>query len=374
MRSIEGLPFDQLHRQEVDAVGLLDRVHADHSRVVEGGEHRRLAPEAVEPLRVRGHLGRQDLERHLAAELGVGGAPHLSHPAGAERFGDAVVGEGRADHCRLLEQIRPPQQIRISGSSRRASNMGWTLRYHMSGFVFVDGLLSVFDCIVHLGADRVHKGPRERASIGAGILIDEVPRLVVLAGQRERQEPVRSGVPSRSVIVDRPPADRDGFFETLLEGQRVDELHLRQELPRVEGSPAGRLLLLRKPPPNTSRPARGCRRTTPTGIELHRAIELREGLLQIDPLPGGCPDRTARGPSGSWRQIEGSAKVAFGPGPVPVHPARQDRYGRLCFPVLRVELERRSARDLPAGAPRGGQRTYSPSSRCRETCRASASG
>ena len=94
---VERLTLDELHRQEVDAVRFLDRVHTDDAGMVESGERLRLAPEALEPLRARGHLGRQHLERDVAAELRVGGAVHLAHPAGAERGGDAVVGEGPAD-------------------------------------------------------------------------------------------------------------------------------------------------------------------------------------------------------------------------------------------------------------------------------------
>ena len=70
----------------------------DDARVIEGGEGLRLAPEALQPLRARGHLGRQHLERHVAPELRVGGAVDLAHPAGADRGGDPVVRERLADH------------------------------------------------------------------------------------------------------------------------------------------------------------------------------------------------------------------------------------------------------------------------------------
>ncbi len=74
---IEGLPFDELHRQEMHAVGLLDRVHADHSGVVERGQHGGLATEAIQPLRVGGHFGRQDLEGDIPPSL-VSVARHTS--------------------------------------------------------------------------------------------------------------------------------------------------------------------------------------------------------------------------------------------------------------------------------------------------------
>jgi hypothetical protein len=95
--AVERLALDELHRQEVDAVGLLDRVDGDDALVVEGGEGLRLSPEAFQPLGARGHLRRQHLERHVAAELGVGGTVHLAHSAGADRGGDAVMGEAAVD-------------------------------------------------------------------------------------------------------------------------------------------------------------------------------------------------------------------------------------------------------------------------------------
>ena len=58
MSAVERLALDELHGQEVDAVGFLDGVDGDDAGVVEGGERLRLAPEALEPLRARGHLGR----------------------------------------------------------------------------------------------------------------------------------------------------------------------------------------------------------------------------------------------------------------------------------------------------------------------------
>jgi hypothetical protein len=102
---VERLPLDELHGQEVDALGLLDGVHGDDAGVVEGGERLRLALEALEPLRARGHLGRQHLEGHVAPELRVGRAVDLAHPAGAERRGDPVVGE------RLSDQGRSPPEL-----------------------------------------------------------------------------------------------------------------------------------------------------------------------------------------------------------------------------------------------------------------------
>jgi len=93
-----GQTLNELHGQEVDAARFLDGVDAHDARVVERSERLRLAPETLDALTALRHLGGQDLERHVPAELRVGGAVDLAHPAGADRGGDAVVRESPADH------------------------------------------------------------------------------------------------------------------------------------------------------------------------------------------------------------------------------------------------------------------------------------
>ncbi len=66
--------------------------------MVEGGQRLGLALEAVQPLGVRGQLGRQQLERHLPLEPRVLGAIDLTHAARAELLEDAVVAQGAARH------------------------------------------------------------------------------------------------------------------------------------------------------------------------------------------------------------------------------------------------------------------------------------
>ena len=59
-----------------------------------------LALKADQRLRISADARRQNLDRHLEAQLRVRGALHLSHAACAELGGEPVVGEGRADHFR----------------------------------------------------------------------------------------------------------------------------------------------------------------------------------------------------------------------------------------------------------------------------------
>jgi hypothetical protein len=86
---IERMSFHQLHREEVDAIRVLDGIDRDDVRVVEGGDGARFALEACQTFRIASQIGGQDLERDVASELHAGGAIHLAH---------AACPEGRADH------------------------------------------------------------------------------------------------------------------------------------------------------------------------------------------------------------------------------------------------------------------------------------
>ena len=60
-------------------------------RVVQGGGSTSLLLEAGEALGIRGKLGRQHLDGHLAAQAGVLRQVHLAHAASTELLGDLVV-------------------------------------------------------------------------------------------------------------------------------------------------------------------------------------------------------------------------------------------------------------------------------------------
>ncbi len=64
--------------------------------VVEAGEDLRLPLEPGEPVRISREGVGEDLQRHLAVELGVGGLPDLAHAAFPEQGGHVVVAEARA--------------------------------------------------------------------------------------------------------------------------------------------------------------------------------------------------------------------------------------------------------------------------------------
>ena len=76
---IERPAFDELHRQKVDAVDLLDGVDRDDGRMIDRRDRTGLAPEAIQHLVTRGQFGGQHLDRDIAIEARVVGAVHLAH-------------------------------------------------------------------------------------------------------------------------------------------------------------------------------------------------------------------------------------------------------------------------------------------------------
>ena len=110
---------DQLHRQEPDPVRGVEAEDGGDVRMVERGQHLRFAFETGETLGIPGEGIRQDLDRHIASQHGVRGAPDDSHAALAERRDELVVGEHptwreghrdrslREHHCRGQEQAWP---------------------------------------------------------------------------------------------------------------------------------------------------------------------------------------------------------------------------------------------------------------------------
>ena len=86
----EGLPLDQLHRDEVDAAILLHRMHGDDAGMVERGENLRFAREAREPVAIEREQIGQHLHGHVAVERRIACAIHLAHPARAQQCRDLV--------------------------------------------------------------------------------------------------------------------------------------------------------------------------------------------------------------------------------------------------------------------------------------------
>ncbi len=91
------LAAHQLHRDEVDAVGFVDRVDDRDVRMFERGGSARLLNEPLAPVGVGHQLRRQHLERHLAVQAQVERAIDDAHAAAADLFDDLIVRERPAD-------------------------------------------------------------------------------------------------------------------------------------------------------------------------------------------------------------------------------------------------------------------------------------
>ena len=78
------MALNQLHGEEVDAVGFFHGKDGDNMRMIERGHRASFTPEPRQSLWIAGHLGREYFQRHVAPEFGVGGAIYLAHSASTD--------------------------------------------------------------------------------------------------------------------------------------------------------------------------------------------------------------------------------------------------------------------------------------------------
>ena len=104
--------FDQFQYETTHAVRLFDAVDGADVRVIQRGEHSRLALEPGVPFRLRRECRRQEFDRHLALKRVVMRAVDLAHPTNAEQGADRVRPEARANErgSWLLETGRSRQR------------------------------------------------------------------------------------------------------------------------------------------------------------------------------------------------------------------------------------------------------------------------
>ena len=92
----EVLALDELHHERRHAVTLFEPVDPGDVRMIERREHFRFALKPRQPILVGSEYRRQDLDRDLAFQPGVGRAKHLPHSAFADLSGDIVDANSRA--------------------------------------------------------------------------------------------------------------------------------------------------------------------------------------------------------------------------------------------------------------------------------------
>jgi hypothetical protein len=92
--------LEQLERQVGLALVRTEVEDTEDVRMAEGGERPGFEFEPSEPVGVVGKCARQNLERDVAAELGIAGAIDLAHGTGADGVDDFVGTNGRAGRQR----------------------------------------------------------------------------------------------------------------------------------------------------------------------------------------------------------------------------------------------------------------------------------
>src|SRR5262249_33441308 len=103
--------FNQLEHEAADAAFVCDAVNAGNVGMIQRGEQLRLASETCYATGILRDGGVQNLDGHVAPELGVAGTVHFAHAAGAERGLDLVYSESRSrqkDHGERRQRQSTP--------------------------------------------------------------------------------------------------------------------------------------------------------------------------------------------------------------------------------------------------------------------------
>jgi hypothetical protein len=94
----EGLALEQLHRNEVPPLVLIDVVDRTDIGMIQRRGGARFALEALDRLAVAGQVLRQELQRDGALEPQILGPVDDAHAAGTECLDDPVMRDAFADH------------------------------------------------------------------------------------------------------------------------------------------------------------------------------------------------------------------------------------------------------------------------------------
>jgi hypothetical protein len=99
-------PFHEFHHQGADAARFFQAVNCRDVRVVERSQHLRFAAKARQAFRVVAELSGQNLERHVAIQLGVAGAIDFAHATRAKFPQNAVVRDDGPGFQSVLAQSK----------------------------------------------------------------------------------------------------------------------------------------------------------------------------------------------------------------------------------------------------------------------------
>ena len=115
---LEGLAFEQFHRDERPAFELADVVDRADVGVIEGRCRARFPAKPLDRLRIPGNVVRKELQRDIPAEARVPRLVDHAHAAPTQLFEDAVMGDGATDDRGGVCQRRGSLSDGADGCSR----------------------------------------------------------------------------------------------------------------------------------------------------------------------------------------------------------------------------------------------------------------
>ena len=92
----ECFALDEFEHERMPLAAVFEAIDGRDVRMVERGEHLRFPTKSSQPVRIADDSSGQNLQRDIAIELGVAGAIHLAHAAGADETNDFVGTESSA--------------------------------------------------------------------------------------------------------------------------------------------------------------------------------------------------------------------------------------------------------------------------------------
>ena len=117
---VERLARDELHRNEVDALGAADLVDGDDARVIESRSGARFAQKPLPGLHVLQLICGQNLDRGIASEHPVDRSVNLTHAAGAQLADELVPLQRTPGQVRVRQEFPGVRTLYVCRSQGRA--------------------------------------------------------------------------------------------------------------------------------------------------------------------------------------------------------------------------------------------------------------
>ena len=112
---LEGLPFQQLHSDEVIAIGFVNFIDSANVRMVKGRGRACFSLKTLDCLRIAGKFFRQELQGDETPQLEVFSLVHDPHAPAAQFFYDSIMGDCTVDHIGLIMQGTASAGVHASG-------------------------------------------------------------------------------------------------------------------------------------------------------------------------------------------------------------------------------------------------------------------